>query len=1086
LTFSARLATLDDLKAGIDKFVDIYDWNSAAQVIEDFIKNNGDTGKRAFELLGDCYYNLAFQQNTRDEFKMVILRAKETFEKVETPGDLRWKAKAAYCAYWASEDPEARTSMILDECIPSMRQTISWINSTEESVSEKVRARDYAELLTYYAETRFLVRDRDSDIELLEEMTSLIEEVLVQFSGKNPDAESLIALSLACGPLNFGIQETQMIDQNRRKRISDNFHEFAKNVIQSAEQTNNAKLLARAYVFSGARKIQSGNSSDALEFFTRARAYAENTGDRLLIGWIGEMQAWAAQFLVASKVDSPDLRKELMNRQFDFCRVAIENLKITRGEIYLWSTYYLVWNQINFARDSPMLGEKIAYIDRAIEIGRAGFEEEKSVPAFRNLEQVVSEALRYKSQLTQDARKQTELLTESATLISGVVELKERLSPDRSEWDLGVVHHYLGVVEADLATFESTISEKDSTLKRGLISLKSAVDICGKTPFGRGAGWGVLLVYSENLANTFFKLYKLTAEESDAQATIDACEEVTRLCLEHKVPERAAPQFWRIAELFDSLGRYENSSASFSKASELYRSGSKNQKGLERTFSELSIYMEAWCSIEEARVFHSDEKYQLSSEKLKEASDNLSRTESFKHLAKHYQAFSKVEEAEELSRKESNVEAATAFEIAHDFFEESRDELTALSKERSSDDDELMSWAMLSESRAKYCLARKHLDEAKTLDKNGEVKQSMTKYRSASEGLKQLVRESKRGEDRMDVEALSLACDGWATMKDAEYSASPELYDKAAEIFMQAKDKKVGQKFVLSCLANSSICEAFAIGMKFKKSRDPALYSEIKNHLGAASQYYEEAGFEIASDWTRATEALFDALAYLAGAEREIDPQKKTQLYHLAEKHLELSARRYGDIGYDKKRQEVLRHLKTARENRELLISPMDALSRNPTVSVTPVNFTRDQAVGLERFEVANLTGNVNLSVKSTNVGSALRIDIDIANVGKTPALLMKLDNIAPSQAFEVEPEKNPHHFLEGGNAIGVDLKGKRLEYLKAHEMSLHFIAKNKGSYDIKPKILFVDELGKYRSYEFEPQTVEVKELGFMGWAKGK
>jgi hypothetical protein len=226
-------------------------------------------------------------------------------------------------------------------------------------------------------------------------------------------------------------------------------------------------------------------------------------------------------------------------------------------------------------------------------------------------------------------------------------------------------------------------------------------------------------------------------------------------------------------------------------------------------------------------------------------------------------------------------------------------------------------------------------------------------------------------------------------------------------------------------------------------------------------------------------------LAYLASAEGEIDSAKKTQLYHLAEKHLELSARRYGDIGYEKKRSEVLKHLKMARENRELLITPMEALSQSPTVSSSPVNFTRDQAVGLERFEVANLTGNINLSTKQTNVGSSIRIDVDVANIGKTPGLLMKLDNIAPSNGFEIETEKNPHHFLEG-TSIAVDLKGKRLEYLKAHEMSLHFIAKTKGSYEIKPKVLFVDELGKYRSYEFEPQTIEVKELGFMGWAKGK
>ncbi len=486
--------------------------------------------------------------------------------------------------------------------------------------------------------------------------------------------------------------------------------------------------------------------------------------------------------------------------------------------------------------------------------------------------------------------------------------------------------------------------------------------------------------------------------------------------------------------------------------------------------------MQAWSKIEEARILHSDEKYESASERLIEAAGILDKTETFRQLTKHYLAFSKMEGAEGFSRKESNTEASSSFGEAYGLFEQAKQEALSLAKLSPPQESELKEWAKLSESRGKYCLARKELDEARVLDKNGEVKQSMTRYRSASETLRQLEKDASE-EDRMELDALALSCDAWAAMKEAEVKSSSEIYHKASEIFLKAKENIMKQSFVLSCLANSSICEAFEAGTRFKKSSDVSLYSEIKTKLGVASRYYEEAGFEIASDWTRATEALFDALAYLAGAEREIDPQKKTQMYHLAEKHLELSARRYGDIGYEKKRTEVLKHLKTARENRELLITPMEALSQSPTVSASPVNFTRDQAVGLERFEVANLTGNISLSTKSTNVGSSIKLGIDIANVGKTPALLMKLDNIAPSNAFEAEGENNEHYFLEGGNSIAVDLKGKRLDYLKAHEIFLNFVAKNKGNFELKPRILFVDELGKYRSYEFEPQNVEVKSI---------
>ena len=45
--------------------------------------------------------------------------------------------------------------------------------------------------------------------------------------------------------------------------------------------------------------------------------------------------------------------------------------------------------------------------------------------------------------------------------------------------------------------------------------------------------------------------------------------------------------------------------------------------------------------------------------------------------------------------------------------------------------------------------------------------------------------------------------------------------------------------------------------------------------------------------------------------------------------------------------------------------------------------------------------------------------------------------------------------------------------------------ALRKGAFELRPRILFVDEKGNYRSYEFDPATVTVRELGIAGWLKG-
>jgi len=64
-------------------------------------------------------------------------------------------------------------------------------------------------------------------------------------------------------------------------------------------------------------------------------------------------------------------------------------------------------------------------------------------------------------------------------------------------------------------------------------------------------------------------------------------------------------------------------------------------------------------------------------------------------------------------------------------------------------------------------------------------------------------------------------------------------------------------------------------------------------------------------------------------------------------------------------------------------------------------------------------------------------------------------------------------------------LKGKRLDPLKSHELVFSLKASRKGSYQLKPRVMFLDEKGRYRSYEFEPVTLDVIELGISGWLKG-
>ncbi|MGI0085223.1 MAG: hypothetical protein ACREBQ_09085, partial [Nitrososphaerales archaeon] len=485
------------------------------------------------------------------------------------------------------------------------------------------------------------------------------------------------------------------------------------------------------------------------------------------------------------------------------------------------------------------------------------------------------------------------LLSEAVNLIQNHLQRVEKLSEPDS-WNLGAYYSNYGFSKAKLSD-EKIGQERESLLRESLIDSKKSVEILAKALPTTAVTAGHLAEVGrrcEDLGSTLAKLYDLSHRREDSLEAIKAFEEASTYYSKANLIGYLAPITWKIANIYDSIQEYGNSSSEFAKASEQYQKASENQKSLQKSFAELSLYMQAWSKIEESKLSHMDEDYLSSSEKLTEASALLKRTESFRFLSKHYEAYSKTEEAEDYSRKEKNLEAAAAFGSASKLFAQAELEATQHGKEA---DD--IKWANLSKNRGKYCLTRNSLEEAKILDRNSQAEASMRKYKAASDALKELVGEASKTGNTSDVEALSLSCEAFATMKEAEVKSSPELYSKASEIFLKAKENNMKQSFVLSCLANAAICRAFEAGTKFKESNDAQLYSEIKSRLGAASRYYEEAGFEIASDWTGATEALFDALAYLSAAERQMDTSKKTQMYHLAEKHLELSARRYGDIG---------------------------------------------------------------------------------------------------------------------------------------------------------------------------------------------
>jgi hypothetical protein len=230
---------------------------------------------------------------------------------------------------------------------------------------------------------------------------------------------------------------------------------------------------------------------------------------------------------------------------------------------------------------------------------------------------------------------------------------------------------------------------------------------------------------------------------------------------------------------------------------------------------------------------------------------------------------------------------------------------------------------------------------------------------------------------------------------------------------------------------------------------------------------------------------LFDAYAQMDKAKEERDPEKKAKLYMMAEKLLQTSAGSFTKAEHPEKSEQVQRLLENVRDERELATSLTEIL-HTPTIVSTTTAFTspsptKEEAVGLERFEHADVQANLIVRQKELKIGEDLSIELELVNAGKGSAILTKVAEIIP-KGFEVA-EKPENLRVEDSY---VNLKGKRLDPLKTEEVKLVLKPTLQGTFTLKPTVLYLDENGKYKSHEPEAVTITVKELGIKGWLKGE
>jgi len=109
------------------------------------------------------------------------------------------------------------------------------------------------------------------------------------------------------------------------------------------------------------------------------------------------------------------------------------------------------------------------------------------------------------------------------------------------------------------------------------------------------------------------------------------------------------------------------------------------------------------------------------------------------------------------------------------------------------------------------------------------------------------------------------------------------------------------------------------------------------------------------------------------------------------------------------------------------------------------------------------------LPKKDIPVGEDFELEIQIANVGKGTVLLAKVEGIFPP-SFELVAKPSYCYFDD----THLNMRGKRLDPLKTEEIRLVLRSFDKGTFEIQPKIIYVDEAGRQMVSELGSVAIEV------------
>jgi hypothetical protein len=1080
-----------------------YDWLGAAEFYRKALNLMSETDSlklgQVQERMGYAFYRAAMQAENPEEFKERMQRAIEAYKKAQGLYErltnkrnaarmFRCEAVTKYLDYWLTPVPSEKRKL-LDDCLDLEGKALAvfW-----ESGDMLEYGKTYGGLPLIFWIRFNLEWDGQVAKSILEKGLGWGEKAVAALSERGDQyeiAKAFLTRGICFGVYGgFFIEELEEKDKKRLELVKQ-----LEKAVDLSEKVGDTYVLGLLHLWLGG--LTGGEES--VGHFEKALECGKLIRDIFLIAGGLDFLAYTTYWKAVATED-PEKRVELAEKAIQLYEKAQHQ--------------YSVISFMN-PRDG-VIGPPSGHTEHYFHLAAWETDPEKRPEFLRRSERTGIEALKLAEDSDQPIVVSTTLHTLSKTLEARAymesdpaqkrsylkralkyrektVEISEQLTPFEYG-NLGVFLNYLARIKAQLALIEPNPDDKTRLLEEAMSSWEKCLELLDKVaPYWERMGetWFFASVRDKQdaYATLLTRLYSLTNRPEYLRKAIEISQKAIESASKLDMVSLIAESYWKIAKAQDDLEEHLKAAENFTHATESYKKAAEKIPKLKDLYHDYASYMQAWSEIERARHHSKRQEYGLAKEHFEKAANLHKSLKQWSYLAPNYEAWTQVENAEDLSRKEQSEEALQAFEQAAKLFNETKKTLqTQLSKIENLDEKQMATdMKKATDLRHEYCIARIALEQAKILDKQGDHHSSSEKYGSAAEIFEKITDRLESEQDRKEFQLIITLSRAWEKMMLAEARASPELYMEASQLFEQSSEHSSSEKTSFLTLGHSRFCKALEAGTKFADTGDVALHTVAIQHLESAAKYYVKAGFQSASEYAKGTELLLDAYVHMDNAKKEPDPEKKAKTYAMAEKILQTSAGSFMKAEHPEKREQVLRLLEKVKEERELALSLSEVLHAPSIVSTTTAfttpTPTQENAVGLERFEHADIQASIITRQRELKVGENLHLEIELVNAGKGPALLIKLTEVIP-EGFDLT-EKPENYRVEDSY---LNMKGKRLDPLKTEEVRIVLKPKVQGVFPLKPRILYLDENGKYKTHEPEPITITVKELGIKGWIKGE